>query len=888
MRSGKQVLAGLATGALTLGLLSVAGVTTASAAPSAKPKAAVNAAVSPVRVSLTGSAVDGVSYASLSWTSSNTLANDDTVVMNIVDAPSSAARIAVATTANVGADATINSGTGVFANALGTNTGYGLGAAQMAAAGVVPAYTVASGASAAIGIAANQSGNYSGTLTTYRAGVALDTVSWAFTTTGRPASMTLTPASQSTAVSGNAALAVTLRDGGGNITQPLTVDTVTMSATGGSATAVTATGSGTASLYDGVAAVTYTAPGTAGTYTVTATPGGTLPAGGVTAQNATVTVSGSISTTAVTGISVSAPVNVAGGTNPSAATAAIPSGSASVTVALVGTASTTVRLAAFASTGTGTINGVAAGSSLGTAATFVDVPLNASGVGSTTFTLGGNLLNTSSALRINQVQADNTTQVAGVQLTATQTAPAVTADTILLSPTGSIVQPLGATTTVSVIVTDQFGDPISNATVRAFRTSTGGALLSSGTTSAGGEATVTVSGVAGLTTGQSETYVFTATPQAGSPVTATEQLTVTYTTSGAVTAMSVAVAGGATTPILNSTTSVATIPYVVVPYDGLVNVAASGVYTVATGAGTATGEYVTFTPSTTPANTVTVSVPDGVKVATSLTSLAWTGGSRTASVASGQSVYVFATETGNHDIVFTSGGISTTTKIRAATVPAASYNIALAPATQRLDPGAFGTIRVSVTDVFGNGVPGATGTSTGGVTLNATGEVLFGGLTNTTTVSTNDAGFVDVTLIAGREGAGAITAGPQGGAATTTPAWVAGYTPPTGAPAPVKSAEARVTVGSAPVTQAIRIAGTRGTGENANRVFVEGTTTDLVGETVTPFYRFPGQVGFTAGVGLRTVDSVGNFSWQRKTGKRIAVQFRFEGIRSNSIIIAAR
>jgi len=57
---------------------------------------------------------------------------------------------------------------------------------------------------------------------------------------------------------------------------------------------------------------------------------------------------------------------------------------------------------------------------------------------------------------------------------------------------------------------------------------------------------------------------------------------------------------------------------------------------------------------------------------------------------------------------------------------------------------------------------------------------------------------------------------------------------------------------------------------------------------VTPFFRFPGQVGFTAGTGLRTVDSLGNFQWQRQTGKRIAVQFRFEDIRSNSIIIAAR
>jgi hypothetical protein len=91
-----------------------------------------------------------------------------------------------------------------------------------------------------------------------------------------------------------------------------------------------------------------------------------------------------------------------------------------------------------------------------------------------------------------------------------------------------------------------------------------------------------------------------------------------------------------------------------------------------------------------------------------------------------------------------------------------------------------------------------------------------------------------------------------------------------------------------PVVATIMIEGTRGSNEDANRVFVEGTTTNLVGEVVTPYFRFPGQTGFTMGVGLRTVDSLGNFDWQRKTGKRIAVQFRYEDVRSNSIIIAAR
>ena len=57
---------------------------------------------------------------------------------------------------------------------------------------------------------------------------------------------------------------------------------------------------------------------------------------------------------------------------------------------------------------------------------------------------------------------------------------------------------------------------------------------------------------------------------------------------------------------------------------------------------------------------------------------------------------------------------------------------------------------------------------------------------------------------------------------------------------------------------------------------------------VTPFIRFPGDTGFSAGTGVRTVSELGNFEWQRQTGKRISIQFRFEDIRSNSLIISAR
>jgi hypothetical protein len=297
---------------------------------------------------------------------------------------------------------------------------------------------------------------------------------------------------------------------------------------------------------------------------------------------------------------------------------------------------------------------------------------------------------------------------------------------------------------------------------------------------------------------------------------------------------------------------------------------------------------VTFTPTTTPANTVTVTAPAGVKVATSLTNLTWTGGSQTASVASGQAVYVFATKTGDHDIVFTSGGVSTTTKIKVATVPAAAYNIAVTPTTQRLAAAAFGTVRVAVTDVFGNGVPGATGTSTGGVTLNVSGEVLFGGLTNTANITTNDSGFADVTIIAGRAGLAAIGAAPQGGSSNTTPAWVAGYTPPTGAPAPVKAASASVVVEDVSV-RSLTITGSRTTVDGRPGVLIEGMAIDFAdGATVTPFFRFPGQTTYTEGT-ARPVVTDEEFTWQRKTGKKFYAYVTSDDgtIQSNRVIIAA-
>ena len=90
------------------------------------------------------------------------------------------------------------------------------------------------------------------------------------------------------------------------------------------------------------------------------------------------------------------------------------------------------------------------------------------------------------------------------------------------------------------------------------------------------------------------------------------------------------------------------------------------------------------------------------------------------------------------------------------------------------------------------------------------------------------------------------------------------------------------------VKKSILIEGSRGTGNEANMIFVDGITEGLVGAKVTPYFRFPGQSGFTAGTGTRTVDANGDFAWQRKTGKRIVVEFRASDVTSNRIVIQAK
>jgi hypothetical protein len=244
-------------------------------------------------------------------------------------------------------------------------------------------------------------------------------------------------------------------------------------------------------------------------------------------------------------------------------------------------------------------------------------------------------------------------------------------------------------------------------------------------------------------------------------------------------------------------------------------------------------------------------------------------------------VWVTSTKTGAQTFTATStSGSSVSGSITYVNAEAAARNVAVSADPTNAQIGSGSTVAVAVTDVFGNAVQLLPGGPT--VTLQTSLGSLAGGVSIFTLTTTNAAGRATVSLVSPVAGVAIVGALGTGGQFANKV-----DVPFTGAPAAVDKAAVNVTF-SSQADKSIMIEGTRGNNENANRVYVEGRTTGLAGRTVTPYYRFPGQVGFTAGVGTRTVSELGNFTWQRKTGKRIGVQFRHETIISNSIIIAAK
>lgn len=349
------------------------------------------------------------------------------------------------------------------------------------------------------------------------------------------------------------------------------------------------------------------------------------------------------------------------------------------------------------------------------------------------------------------------------------------------------------------------------------------------------------------------------------------------------------------TTSLMSGAAVGVMPYVLVPYQGTVTELATGSYQ-SNGNGAAGGQYAVYTPFTCSGNgMVSISAPAGVHLLSQSTApsaanpVAWNAGSNALSVASGTPVFIFSEKIGVQDITFASGSSTVTAKIKAATVPQAAYNIALNPEKQDLITGAFGTATVSVTDFFGN--PVQTVADAGQVTVSISGQALFAGYVSTISVNTDAAGRAIVTLIAGNAaGSSSITAAPSPLSAKPTiapaAAFGSGYTRPSSFPAPRTAATATVNV-TPVITKSIVIVGERTTVSGKSGIRIDGVTEGFAeGDIVNPYVKLAGQTEYTMGVD-KTIDAAGEFSWQRKTGKKAYVYFKSAdgSVKSNTVII---
>jgi trimeric autotransporter adhesin len=787
------------------------GVLTSVAPASA---ATLTGSVSPVRVTFTQGlngqfTQDATPQAQISWTAGAAHAATDTVTVTLTTAPSASARVQIAVATKIG-DAM-----DAFATADSTGASAKLGAPSETATGV--ALTGQTTTNGKVAIQADTAGTFGGNLKVYRAGVLRDTVNFSFTTRGVVASYTAAVSAASVSPSGTSTHSVTLKDAAGNTTQPLLVDTFTNEVTSGTGTtnySVTAASASSGvvalastSLADGVASQTYTAGSSANTVaTYTTTPAGTI--GSLAAQALTITTDATtITTTAVTAWAVTAPADAAAqtgtiATTDDAADAAnilttqVRTGSATITASATSAAAAGSLLRFKAVASSGTVDGVAAATPQ-----YQNATVSSLGKATVTFTVGGNALLNGQTLTISQVDVANTV-IANTNLVVTQTNAAATVDSVYTDLGANLVRALGASTSIVVTVEDQFGATLGAGwTVRAFRTSAAGTLLSTATTDASGTATVTVSPLATVVTGGAETYVYTAIYPGVTSITATETTAITYTTTGGITSMSSAIVtqtgAGILTPVLHTTaaTALTVLPAIRVAAVGYANDAVGdGFYTVSTatlGAVTDVSTAVRVTTTNVPANSTTYTADAGAALCASVattTSCKWNAGVSTLTVAAGSSVYAYATTTGVHTITATSGDKTTTMKFYAYNADTNYYTLSATADSTAITTGQTGVVTINVKDIFGNAVD----TASGLLTATASGKVRLAGQALTQEMATGVDGTFSFTVLAdATAGSGTITIAPT---TTGANAWGASYVAPTGAAAPVKSVTLTFTV----------------------------------------------------------------------------------------------
>lgn len=447
--------------------------------------------------------------------------------------------------------------------------------------------------------------------------------------------------------------------------------------------------------------------------------------------------------------------------------------------------------------------------------------------------------------------------------------------TLTLASSTPVVGKVGSAVTVTGTLTDQFERPVAGIDTVSIARTTAPATgaLDQEVVADDGSFSLTIP--AANAPAAAADIVFTITGQAGGLLPATWPITVQYTATGEVTSLTVL-----TTP----TSTGGSVPATLVPGGGTVNLANSSTAIVnpasipaAAPAGTNAVTVMTFT--SVPATALTVTGSEGVYFSTAATgTVNWNGGTTSASINSGGSLTIWSTKAGANTVTVTGGGKTTTQQFVAFTQAAFARNVALTPAKIDVDRNTFTTLTLKVTDVFENPIRSVnvgTAATNPGVTLGAAGGGGIGTLAGTTDAAGE---YAFAYTAPNASGTALITAAGAGAAFAASI---------TGAPAAKTSATSEVTVRGEAPAKSILIVGERTTVSGKSGILVEGSVTGIEnGKTVTPFIRFPGETTFSAG-SARPVITAGEFTWQRKTGKRVTVFVEHDGVRSNRVTIQA-
>lgn len=684
---------------------------------------------------------------------------------------------------------------------------------------------------------------------------------------GAVANVSITPTSNTAAIGQTAGYAVVATDAAGvrtlfgganaNPVPPMPAQSYTLSSD--SATATLAAGGVTSPAGGSISnatATTFTASNSAAaTTTITLTPNA-----GATAATATLSTATTINADTVQLVD---PVqgDVADNANPTRTTA-VPTGTSSLTFRVTAATAGTVGYSVSGPAATATTGTVVIPASL---TADVTVPVTRSTAANTAVTFA----------------TTGTARTVVIDIVA----PTVAAGDVTLP--SAVVAAVGGTVTLSGIVQDSYDRPVPGASIGGVVTQAGGGGTPSQpvsvVTDASGAFTLTWSAASVTATTQSQAvFINVAAPGVasfrvpGNPNT----IPVTFTAAGTATVSDLVLGTDQDTPA-------EFLGQVVVPFEGFVGASLQG--DNAADVGSAVELNVTTAPV---GVNVTYSSDEGLFVLTSGATTLWSAGESSITVPSTTSVIFYSLKTGANTIKVTAGGNELSTTLTVRTPPEAARSIEVTPESERVTADAITPVRVKVTDVFGNGVPGVQTATDISLGASVSGVGLLNGFNiSLPTLGATDAnGETAFTYVSQVLGTGIVTVTATGTAATSQfgtgngAGLINGAIVP-GAPAGVTTGTATFEV--APTGASIMIEGFR----EGRRILVEGVTTGLdAGTVVRPWVRFPGQTSYTQGVAQRQVSATGDFTWQRNTGKRTAVYFLTEAgdIRSDRVIIPAR